>query len=134
MQKNLSINLLSNEQKKILIRIKYLYGLNQVIENGLIKQYFSPTIDENYSSIELIQTAFIEFILNDEYLTRFPPSLKYRQLFMKNLLNLLEKLSNESSSWYIDERFYELLLDTLNQNSSNQHNPDLYFTVIFNQV
>jgi hypothetical protein len=117
---------LNEEKFRIIIDIKYLYGLNQDAEK-LLEEFFHSveTDDSNH-----LQKCLVEFVLNDEKLTKFKPSCKYRKSFLKKIISVLEKKNEE-----INAEIYDSYIQVINdpECSSSKHDQK-YFISYFSKV
>jgi hypothetical protein len=120
-------DLMSNEHQNALINIKTSYGLNENIDYESFERFFSVLNSNNY---ETIQNLFYDIILNDAIQAKFEPSLKYKQIFLKKLIDFLEKKSIILIDIEIDSRFFDLYLESINNSISKN---DQYFSVYFSR-
>jgi hypothetical protein len=105
-------------------QIKVSYGLNESVSEDLLIGYFSCS--DNYDLA--VQSRFVEFVLNDALLVKYPPGLKYRQNFLKKCIGVLEKSGIE-----VEDSLYEIYIQLINSSNSGS-NTERFFTLFFSKV
>lgn len=107
-------------------KIKLLYGLNQDTR-GPIDELFSGEA----TNISEVQHAIIDFILNDPYLSKFPPNRSYRIKFLKNIIKLFE-----DHNWELNEQILNRYIDLINENNDvtvASYQDETHFLVFFSK-
>lgn len=116
------MELLTVENQKILHQIKYFYGLNED-SNHLLKIFFSS----NENKIWDLQLALANHILCDKSLLTYQPYRKYRRMFLKTIIDSIEKLQEE-----VNEKVLESYITLINE--AYDSGEEKYFLVVFPKV
>jgi hypothetical protein len=123
-------NLLDENKKKLLFKIRYLYGLNEQ-SNQYLNSFFINEQNENVLLLDVdkLQEILVEFILKNRYLSSFKPYFKYRKSFLKSIINIIEKSNNE-----VNEKLFNDYIDLINNdNQADNKNNEKYFLVVFSK-
>ena len=114
---------LPRDKTELLTEIKCLYGLSYDASKILV-DYFETDDLENF------QKCLVEFVLNDKYLKEYQPSRKYRKIFLKKIISILEEKNYE-----IDFHIYNLYISTINENQNGDNfDQEKYFICCFLKV
>jgi hypothetical protein len=118
--------MLDLKSQSFLNQIKLSYGLNESVGDELLGSYFSCHAEHAFD----LQVRLVEFVLNDEWLQRFPPSLKYRQGFLKKCIACLERSGIE-----VEDSFYETYMRLISgKQSPNETNNGRFFATFHSKV
>ena len=115
---------LPKEKQDLLIEIKLLFGLNED-PRDLLNKFFDTTTDEP-NELEELQSALGDFILNDQFLKKYPPKRSYRVKFLKSIIKIFE-----ANNWELDEDIFSIYISLI---SESEKQDEKHFLVFFSKV
>lgn len=115
---------LLKEKKDLLIEIKLLFGLNEDPRDLLNKLFDTTTNEPN--EVEKLQYALGVFILNDQFLKKYPPKRSYRVKFLKSIIKIFE-----ANNWELGEDIFSIYISLINESEKQE---EKHFLVFFSKV
>jgi hypothetical protein len=120
-------SLLDKRKSKTLLNIRYLYGLNENVNESILNSYFDLSDQDSLDAYKL-QDILVELLVNNTYLAKYRPYHKYRKSFFKSIINTIEKLNNE-----VNESLYNEYINSMNEQSDADQKNQTYFLIIFSK-
>ena len=123
-------SLLDKRKSKTLLNIRYLYGLNENVNESLLNFYFDLSDQDSQDSLDVykLQDILVEHLLNNTYLAKYKPYCKYRKSFFKSIITAIEKLNYE-----VNESLYNEYINSMNEQSDTDQKSQTYFLIIFSK-
>lgn len=115
---------LPKEKQDLLTEIKLLFGLNED-PRDLLKKLFDTTTNEP-NEVEELQSALGDFILNDQFLKKYPPKRSYQVKFLKSIIKIFEV-----NNWELDEDIFSIYISLINESEKQE---EKHFLVFFSKV
>ena len=115
---------LPKEKQDLITEIKLLFGLNEDPKDLLNKLFDTTTNEPN--EVEELQSALGDFILNDQFLKKYPPKRSYRVKFLKSIIKIFE-----ANKWELIEDIFSIYISLINESEKQE---EKHFLVFFSKV